>query len=162
MNAPEHISISSLLNERAILLDLKEPHKNTLLHELCTKLAEVYHDIPADTFYEHILDRENDLSTGIGNHIAIPHALMDNLQEIHLLFATHVGLNYDALDNKTVKIIFLLAIPIDRKELYGKLLMQISTYLRQKEFRDSLLQAKEPTAIIDIFTAIEQADRGVA
>ncbi|HEX37456.1 MAG TPA: PTS sugar transporter subunit IIA [Candidatus Cloacimonetes bacterium] len=151
MQAPEKISISSLLNERAILLNLTETNKNILLTDLCHRLTKIYPDVPANIFLQYIIKRENELSTGIGNYVAIPHALLNDIEEIHLLFATHQGLEYDSLDGKPVRIIFLLAIPSDKKELYGKLLMLVSRYLRDQRFREKLMQAQEPKIIIQDF-----------
>lgn len=155
MNAPEPIIISTLLNEQAILLNQREPKKNIFLKDICYKLAQIYQKIHPDRSLEHIIERENDLSTGIGNHVAIPHALSREASDIYLLFATHRGLKYDSLDGKPVKIIFLLAIPPEKKVMYGNLLMKVSKILRETSFRDKLLHAKTPEAIIKYFKEIE-------
>ena len=102
------------------------------------------------------MQRENDLSTGIGNHIAIPHAIAENAQKLHLFLATHTGIEYDSLDGKPVQIIFMLAIPSAEKQLYSKFLIKISQMMRNREFNRLLMRAENPEKVITLFKQHEE------
>ena len=158
MSVSHEISVSDLLSTEAILLNLKESDKSKLLYFSCTRLSEVYPDIDQKQFYTDIIKRENDLSTGIGNNIGIPHAIADSAKQIHLLFATHTGIDYDSLDGKPVNIIFMLAIPPTEKKLYASFLMRVSKLMRTSEFRDSLIKAKKPKEIVALFKKYEKVE----
>ena len=101
------------------------------------------------------MKRENDLSTGIGNHLAIPHAVAEHAQKLHLLFATHAGIEYESLDGKPVHLIFMLAIPPADKQLYPSFLLKVSQLMRTNELRDALIEAKIPEEIIELFKKYE-------
>jgi len=155
MSFSREISVSDLLSPEAIILNITEPNKLRLLQFLCTRMSKVYFDVNEKQFFRDILQRENDLSTGIGNHIAIPHAPAENVQKLHMLFATHTGIDYDSLDGKLVQIIFLLAIPPDQKQLYTLVLMRISQLMRIRELRDDLVKTKKPEQVIGLFKKYE-------
>lgn len=155
MSFSREISITDLLSPEAIILNITESNKLRLLQFLCTRMSKVYSDVNEKQFFRDILQRENDLSTGIGNHIAIPHAITENAKKIHLLFATHTGIEYDSLDGKPVNIIFMLAIPSAEKHLYTSFLMQVSSLMRIRELRDDLVKAKKPEQVIGLFKKYE-------
>ena len=155
MSSLHEISVSDSLSSKAILLDLTEPDKTKLLHFLCTKISELYHDVDPQQFFADIMKRENDLSTGIGNHIAIPHAFTEHGKKIHLLFAMHNGIEFDSLDGKPVNIIFLLAIPPQDTKLYASFLNNASQLMRSRELREALMNARSTEDVITLFQKSE-------
>jgi len=158
MSFSHEISVSDLLSTEAILLDLTEPDKTELLHFLCTKISKLYPDVDLQIFFTDIMKRENDLSTGIGNHIAIPHAFAESVQKMHLLFATHTGVEYDSLDGKPVNIIFMLAIPPADKLIYAAFLTEVSKLMRIKELREAIMNAHSTEYVITLFQKYEGTD----
>lgn len=156
MTALHEILVSDLLDPRAIILNIDITDKNILLKFLCNRMAEVYDDVNREEFYHHILKREQDLSTGIGKHIAIPHAIAKNACSLHLLFASHQGIEYDSLDGKLVNIIFMLAIPADQKQLYSTFLMKISQMMSTGHLSNELMIAVKPKDIITLFKQHEE------
>ena len=158
MSSSHEISVSDLLSTEAILLDLTEPDKTQLLHFLCTRISEMYPDIDPQQFFTDIMKRENDLSTGIGNHIAIPHAFAEHGKKIHLLFATHKGIEYDSLDGKPVNIIFMLAIPPNENKIYASFLMKVSKLMRTRELREALMNARSTEDVVTLFQKYEGTD----
>ncbi len=155
MSFSREIYVSDLLSPEAISLNITEPNKIQLLQFLCTRMSKVYSDVDEKPFFRDISQRENDLSTGIGNHIAIPHAISENAKKLHLFFATHTGIEYDSLDGKPVNIIFMLAIPSAKKQLYSSFLMQVSSLMRIRELRDELIKAKKSEQVIGLFKKYE-------
>ena len=159
MSFSPEISVSDLLSPEAIILNITEPNKIRLLHFLCTRMSKVYPDINQQQFFRDIMQRENDLSTGIGNHIAIPHATAENAQKLHMLFATHTGIEYESLDRKPVNIIFMLAIPPTEKKLYASFLIKVSQLMRNIEFREELLKNKTSKEVFVLFRIIEKCKK---
>ncbi len=155
MSSSSKISVSDLLSPEAIILNITESSKARLLQFLCTRMSKVYPDIDQKQFFRDIIQRENDLSTGIGNHIAIPHAISENAKKLHMLFATHAGIEYNSLDGKPVHIIFMLAIPPNINQLYSSFLMQVSTLMRIRKLRDAFIKVKTPEEIIKLFKKYE-------
>jgi mannitol/fructose-specific phosphotransferase system IIA component (Ntr-type) len=99
-----------------------------------------------------ILEREKIMSTGVGNGFAIPHGKTDAVKDIVAAFAvTEHPVDYQALDEQPVRLVFLL---IGRDSLVGphiKLLSRISRLMNREEFRKELLTSQTPKDVIEIF-----------
>ena len=92
------------------------------------------------------------MSTGVGNGFAIPHGKTDAVKDIVAAFAiTEHPVDYQALDEQPVRLVFLL---VGRDSLVGphiKLLSRISRLMNKEEFRKELLMSKTPKEVIELF-----------
>jgi mannitol/fructose-specific phosphotransferase system IIA component (Ntr-type) len=99
-----------------------------------------------------IFDREGIMSTGVGNGFAIPHGKTDAVSDIVAAFAvTENPIDYESLDEKPVRLVFLL---VGKDNLVGphiKLLSRISRLMNKEEFRNRLLTLTTPKEILDTF-----------
>jgi len=105
-----------------------------------------------DKVRQAIFDREKLMSTGVGNGFAIPHGKTDAVTDIVAAFAvTARPIDYQSLDEKPVRLVFLL---IGKDNMVGphiKLLSRISRLMNKEQFRSQLLTLKTPREIIDLF-----------
>ena len=86
-----------------------------------------------------VMDRERVMSTGMGDGVAIPHAKTDGVKDLVAAFGvTKQGIDFQSIDGKPVRIIFLLAGPTDQTGPHLKALSRISRLMHRKEFRDIL------------------------
>jgi mannitol/fructose-specific phosphotransferase system IIA component (Ntr-type) len=103
-----------------------------------------------------IFDRERIMSTGVGNGFAIPHGKTDAVSDIVAGFAvTARPIDYESLDEKPVRLVFLL---VGKDNLVGphiKLLSRISRLMNKEEFRRRLLETTSPAAILELFRSEE-------
>jgi mannitol/fructose-specific phosphotransferase system IIA component (Ntr-type) len=99
-----------------------------------------------------IFEREKIMSTGVGNGFAIPHGKTDAVTDIVAAFATTAEpIDYESLDEKPVRLVFLL---VGKDNLVGphiKLLSRISRLMNKEDFRRRLLEAANPEQLIDLF-----------
>jgi mannitol/fructose-specific phosphotransferase system IIA component (Ntr-type) len=96
-----------------------------------------------DTLMNELLKRERVMSTGIGGGIAIPHALLNDVGDLVILFGrTAKPLDFQALDGNPVDLVFMLVGPKGAANLYVKLLARISRLLQSDDFKSSLRQSK--------------------
>jgi PTS system nitrogen regulatory IIA component len=154
------MKISQLLKEELIEPNLTLTEKDAVL-EYLVKLATPYikekSTVDIDKVLQALRDREAVTSTGIGNGIAIPHAKVEGLDQIILLFARSPnGLNFQALDDAPVNLIFLVVAPPTIITDYLKLLGAISSLLKKQKNRTALLQAKTKAEIIAAIKTGEQ------
>ncbi|MEO0108087.1 MAG: PTS sugar transporter subunit IIA [candidate division WOR-3 bacterium] len=111
-----------------------------------------------DTILNALRERENVTSTGIGNGVAIPHAKVEGLQRMSLVFARSLaGVSFQALDEAPVQLIFLVIAPPSIVSDYLKLLAAISSFVRSEKNRTALLKANTPAEIIAAVKAGETA-----
>jgi len=96
-------------------------------------------------------------STAIGSQVAIPHARSDNVRSFIIAFGcSREGINFNALDNEPVKLIFLMGTPKEEGiNDYLKILAHLTRLLQKETFRESLLKAKSPEEIIEEFEKVE-------
>lgn len=100
---------------------------------------------------EALFEREKLGTTGVGGGIAIPHARSAAIKSLTVaFFRARDGIDFQAIDNKPVHLIFMLLAPLSSGGPYLKLLAKISRLLRSDEFRSALMEAKTPAEVLEI------------
>jgi mannitol/fructose-specific phosphotransferase system IIA component (Ntr-type) len=140
-----------LIKPENINLKLKSKTKEAAINELLDILSAQGKLIDRDTALADLLNREQTMSTGIPNGIALPHAKTSGVQEMTAaLGIKKSGLDFDSpLDDKTRIIILALAPPEKAKTLY-QFLLTITAILNNDTVRSELLAAKSPTEIVEL------------
>jgi mannitol/fructose-specific phosphotransferase system IIA component (Ntr-type) len=151
--------LSDLLRPDQIHLKLAAPDKPGVLRELVALVPEIRTEkSQQDSFLDALLEREKMHTTAIGDGIALPHArnpLAGVLKRPLLLFGRHIsGVPFGAIDNKPVRLLFLLASPNLTDHL--TMLARLSRVLRDIKLRDSLLVTHQPPDIIQLISEAEQ------
>jgi PTS system fructose-specific IIC component len=124
-----------------IPLDVKD--RDEAIKKLVMLLGQF--EVIADTeqAYKAVLDREKIMTTGVGNGIAIPHCKDSSCPNFAVALGVHSkGLNFESIDKKDVRIIFLLVGPENNPGLHIKLLSRISRLMSNEDLRDELLDCK--------------------
>ncbi len=137
------MNISDLLVESGIQLDLRAKDKKSAIEELVALLGRVAPLTDSKSVLQAVQDREEIVSTGIGQGIGIPHAKTSMVDSIRIVFArSTAGVEFDALDGKPVHLFFLLVAPLDRSGPHVQTLARIARLLKDASFREALLAAK--------------------
>jgi len=102
--------------------------------------------------YKKLLERENQGSTGFGNEIAIPHARIKGMEEFLLFIVTDTkGVEFDTLDKKKVKIIFVILGPEESVNEHLQILALISRAMSQEKVKKELLGATTESSLLEVF-----------
>ncbi|NOY54047.1 MAG: PTS sugar transporter subunit IIA [Deltaproteobacteria bacterium] len=134
--------LTDILDLELVLPDLQGENKREVLNEFAALLDSREKIRDQNGFLEVILAREALGSTGIGEGIAIPHGKLKNMDRLVLACGiSHKGVDFDAMDGKPVHIFFVLIAPEDSPGDHLKALARISRVLKNREFRDRLLEA---------------------
>ena len=150
------MKLTDLMDEKMILPELAGRTKTEVLQEFADLLAGEGKVRNGREFLEVILAREALGSTGIGDGIAIPHGKLKDLQELVLAFGlSRQGVEFDAMDGKPVHLFFVLVAPEDSPGDHLKALARISRLVKNKAFRDRLLQSRSAA---EIYAAIREED----
>lgn len=130
--------------------------KKSCLEEMAEFLFEQGVILSSENFFKAIMERENLMSTGIGKNIAIPHARSDLVREIKIaVYVLDNELEFDSADDESVKVLFMIAVPEERKNEYMNILSSISNFLRMDENRNKLFGANTKEELFDILEEIE-------
>ena len=126
------MKITNIINQKNIYLDVKAGSKRQLLQELAQKASELS-GIDERTIFDALLERENLGTTGFGGGTALPHARLENLDKIYGIFMRLSSpMNYDAIDNKPIDLVFMLMSPDSSGADHLTALAQISRLLKDE------------------------------
>jgi PTS system nitrogen regulatory IIA component len=108
-----------------------------------------------DHFFEKIQEREKIVSTGIGMGVAVPHAKMSGFDEFFIAVGVlQKGVDWNALDEQPVRLVFLIGGPDDKQTEYLQILSSLTTVIKDEHLRKKLLTSNSPLAIIGLFKTI--------
>jgi mannitol/fructose-specific phosphotransferase system IIA component (Ntr-type) len=120
-----------------IFLNVPLKDKDEVIHFVADTFARLGLVTHAPLLYGSLIERENTLSTGIGNGIGIPHAVSgEALDSSVLLIRLAHGIDFEALDRLPVDIILALLVPENRTHLHLQILAGISRLCKRAEFMD--------------------------
>ncbi|HEX9646284.1 MAG TPA: PTS IIA-like nitrogen regulatory protein PtsN [Alphaproteobacteria bacterium] len=126
------MEIERLLSPDAVIANLKATSKKQALQELAKHAAGLT-GLAERRIFDVLLERERLGSTGVGHGVAIPHARMAELDRLFGLFARlEAPIDFDAVDEQPVDLIFLLLAPESAGADHLKALARISRLLRDK------------------------------
>jgi PTS system nitrogen regulatory IIA component len=146
------MQLNDLLNTDAIVSSLKVSSKKQALQELSQVAARVT-GLAARDIFETLLQRERLGSTGLGQGIAIPHGKMKDLNRLYGIFARlDAPIDFDAMDNQPVDIIFLLLAPESAGADHLKALARVSRLLRDSSIVAKLRGSYDRSALYAILT----------
>lgn len=145
-----------LIDEQSIELNLESNDREAVIESLVNRLSTAGRIQSSDTILESVLERERALSTGVGQGVAVPHATVDGLDHAVVAFGRHSkGVEFGALDEQPVDLIFLLLAPSEEISLHLKLLSRVSRLCNKPEFREALRSAPEAVNVTSIIEEYE-------
>lgn len=146
------MKIIDILNEQVVRTNLQGTTKTEIINSMIDLAGTQSRVLDKEKLREAIFEREKIMSTGVGSGFAIPHGKTDAVSDIVAAFAvTAQPIDYQSLDDQPVRIVFLL---VGRDNMVGphiKLLSRISRLMNKEDFRNRLLEAKNPADILEIF-----------
>lgn len=124
------MDLEDLIVAKSILPTLKISSKKQAIQVLSEKAAELS-GLDEREVFETLLQRERLGSTGVGSGIAIPHGKLPSVKKIFGIFARlETPIDFDALDDQPVDLIFLLLAPEGAGADHLKALAKIARLLR--------------------------------
>ena len=141
-----------LTADRVVILNA--PTKADALKELVDVLAASDGGVSADELSKEVWKREELMSTGIGNRLAIPHVRMGGIRAAAMAVGvSSTGIeDYESLDKEPVHIIVLIAAPQGEHETYIRMLAKVADVLKKDALRRGVLEACDPVEIHRILT----------
>lgn len=134
------------------IIMLKASTKDAALPELAHLLVEADPKLDFDMLIDAIHQRENMLSTGIGQGMAIPHVRLKTVN----CAAMAVGIvrnglfDYDSLDKEPVYVVIMIIAPEGHHETYIRLLAEVAEILKEEELREAVIHAETPQDVYNI------------
>jgi len=151
------VRLRDLLSEDVIKIPLEKTDKEGVIREMVSLLAKSGKVGDPEKVFQAVMKREKIMSTGVGDKVAIPHGKAEGVKEVVAAFGvSHKDIDFQAIDDKPVRLIFLLVAPPDATGPHLKALSRISRLLNREEFRRRLLNAKDSAEVLRLITEEEQ------
>lgn len=132
------MDITTLISPESVIPNLKVTSKKQALQELAREAATLT-GLHERAVFDTLLERERLGTTGVGNGIAIPHGKLPQLGRLHGLFARlERPIDFEAIDEQPVDLIFLLLAPESAGADHLKALARVSRLLRDKGMCEKL------------------------
>jgi len=150
------MNLLDILPREAIKVPLAATDRHEAIDELIELLAEHDHIRDPQKLKKVVWDREQQRSTGIGEGIAIPHGKSDCSDALVLAIGRpREPIDFNSVDRKPVKLIFLLASPPEKTSDHIQALGKISRIMVQAEFREKAYAAEDADTLYDLIKSTE-------
>ena len=139
--------LTDIIAPNAIFPALKVNNKKQAIQELAVHAANLT-GLNERTILEVLQQRERLGSTAVGSGVAIPHGKLQKLGGLFGLFARlEKPIEFEALDNQKVDLIFLLLAPEGAGADHLKALAKIARLLRDPEIARKLRESQGADAL---------------
>ncbi|MFT3991330.1 MAG: PTS sugar transporter subunit IIA [Luteolibacter sp.] len=147
------MKLAHLLGSEQIILDMEAGEHWASIQELVGRLVSSG-ALPAGMQQEVLTSlkaREELVSTGIGNGVAIPHAFSDELEKVVAIFGrSKQGIDFQSIDGAPVKLIILFIVPRKDYHMHLRTLAAIAKMFTNPEVRQRLQEVETSDEILAI------------
>ncbi|HER26490.1 MAG TPA: PTS IIA-like nitrogen-regulatory protein PtsN [Rhodospirillales bacterium] len=146
------MEISDLITLDSVDANLRASSKKQAIQDLARKAADIV-GLHERAVFDVLMERERLGTTGVGNGIAIPHGKLASLDRLYGLFARlETPIDFQAIDEQPVDLIFLLLAPESAGADHLKALARVSRLLRDKVVCDKLRGTDNNEALFALLT----------
>jgi nitrogen PTS system EIIA component len=147
------MEITEFLTQDRTLLDVRARDKTHLIGEIAREFARLVPALKPEVVETALRAREQLGSTGLGAGFALPHARIEGLSGYTGLFMRLAKpIEFDAIDTKPVKLVFVLLIPAETTVSHVAALAAISRRFRDAELVAKLGKAETQASAFGILT----------
>ncbi|MDX1251620.1 MAG: PTS IIA-like nitrogen regulatory protein PtsN [Gammaproteobacteria bacterium] len=137
------MQIADLITPDRVACHVKASSKKRAFELLADMLAGCQPGLTQQDIVDSLMSRERLGSTGLGHGVAIPHG---RIKKLHTALAAVVqlerGIDFDAIDNEPVDLLFALVVPEESTEEHLQLLAQLAEMLSDEQLRGRLHSAQ--------------------
>lgn len=150
------MNLGSLTGPQLIFPDLPGRDVEGVLRAFAQRVAAAGLVDDADRLYEKLQERETLGSTGIGSGVAIPHCKMKGLDRAILAVGIKdEPVDYGAVDEKPVRLFFLVVSPDDSPAVHLQVLASISRWVKTDRNVEKTLAMSRPDRIYEFLLGEE-------
>ena len=151
------MNIENVIDENCICLDLAAATKWDAINELANLLLAAGRITNVQEYVAAVRKREEQVSTGVGMGIGIPHGRSAAVCRPTVAFGRSTqGIDFDSIDEEPVDLLFLLAVPetVEDRE-YMATLASLARMLAHDDFQEKLRQAPSKPDVLTAFREVK-------
>ncbi|HTN34278.1 MAG TPA: PTS IIA-like nitrogen regulatory protein PtsN [Marinobacter sp.] len=145
-----HLTIDNILVPELSLCRVPASSKKRVLEFIAEQVNQYDNTLDEAQIFNNLIARERLGSTGIGQGIAIPHCRLEGLDRvIGVLLTLEEDIEFDAIDNQPVNLVFALIVPKEATSEHLELLSQLAEKFNERAFCDQLRQCDNASALYE-------------
>jgi PTS system nitrogen regulatory IIA component len=147
------MDITDLIIPERVVCNAPVSSKKRALELLGDLIASGQEALEARAIFDSLLNRERLGSTGLGHGVALPHGrLPDSEQGIGAFLKLQQGIDFDAIDQQSVDLIFALLVPEHFTDEHLKILAFLAEMFSDRDFCSQLRAADSDLAVFELLT----------
>lgn len=152
------MNLLELITLECIKAPLAAADKKGIIGELVDTLDAAGKVADPAALKDAVWSREQARTTGIGHGLAIPHGKSDAVRELAMAIGRpSEPIDFGSIDGKPVRLVVLLASPVDRTNDHIQALARISRMIMNEEFRERIYAASTAEEVYEILQEHEAA-----
>lgn len=137
-----------------IFINVEVETKSELIRFLSQKMSDIS-QVSEEYINELLTTREEQLTTGIGEGIAIPHAFSEKFKGFYIIFGTLKNeIDFHSIDKKPVSIFICICAHTSENLKYLKVIAKFAEILHNPAQRKKILECKSVKEIMDILNPL--------
>ncbi len=147
------MNLKKVLSLDTVWVDLKADTKQGIIEEMVDRLIAAGKITDRENVLEAIFEREEKMSTGMQNGVAIPHGKTDSVKSLVAAVGLNkAGVDFDSMDGEPSTIFIMTVSPIKRRGPHMQFLAEVSRLLCQPAERAKLMACQTHNEIHDLLT----------
>ena len=147
------INLKKTLSLDTIWVDLKANTKQGIIEEMVDRLMAAGKLKDRDAALKAVFEREEKMSTGMQNGVAIPHGKTDSVDQLVAAVGLQKeGVEFDSMDGAPCSIFIMTVSPAKRSGPHMQFLAEVSRILCQSSKRERLLASKTHAEVFEVLT----------
>jgi len=140
--------LTDLILPEAVVTGVSATSRDELLAAIVDDLAGKGVIADRDRTVRDLLAREQVMSTGVGNGVAIPHAYTQGVTRLIAgLYRTSAPIAFGAPDDAGVDLFFVVLGPKESRRDHIRVLARVSRLIGHADFREDLRRAQDARAV---------------
>lgn len=145
------MDITDLIAPDRVFCRSEAASKKRAFELLCELIAKGQPDLNVHAVFDSLIGRERLGSTGLGRGVALPHGrLAQSRKAIGAFIKFEQGLNFDAMDQQPVHLVFALLVPEHYTDEHLKILAYLAEMFSEQALCERLLAATSDRALYDL------------
>lgn len=150
------MKLCEILDTDTVLVNMTSADKDEAVEELVDLLVRAGRLDNRDVVIDAVMEREVQQTTGIGGGVAVPHAKHESIQKLTAaLGVSREGIEFDAIDDKPVHVVFLILARSDEPGPHVQTLAEIARLLQIPGFFRKLVEAESEDDLLATIVAEE-------
>lgn len=143
------MQLNELISENSVACDVDAHSKKRALESVSNLISTQNGNISANEIFDSLIAREKLGATGLGYGVAIPHGRLKNIDStVGAFIKLKEAIEYDAIDNQPVDLIFALLVPEDAADEHLQTLAMLAKMFNDENIRHAIRNASSADDII--------------